>query len=125
MTVGGAAASASQPGLIELSSNVPLRIAKPAGFGAFAMTVSPPPLTAPATSEYFTSGDSRSFLASYAFFGPMPMRKVARPSMVHSSRSPGTTGPTPAGVPVKIKSLGWSSYCVERLAITSGTFHII
>ena len=46
--------------LIERSSKWSLRIAKPAGLGAFAITVSPPPATAPATSEYLYSSDTPS-----------------------------------------------------------------
>ena len=29
----------------------------PAGFGAFAITVKPPPVTAPATTAYFNAGE--------------------------------------------------------------------
>jgi len=39
-------------------------------------------------------------------------------------RSPGISGPTPAGVPVKIRSPGRSSYCIDKLAMISGTFQI-
>ena len=55
-----AAAAARPPALIVPSSKLSLRIAKPAGFGALAMTVSPPPVTAPATSEYLNSSETPS-----------------------------------------------------------------
>jgi hypothetical protein len=35
-------------------------MAKPAGLGALAITVNPPPVTAPATNEYFASDDMPS-----------------------------------------------------------------
>lgn len=37
---------------------------------------------------------------------PMPISSGASPVIVATSRSPGTTGPTPEGVPVKITSPG-------------------
>ena len=56
-----ASAAASRPNaLIEPSSKLPLRIAKPAGLGALAITVRPPPVTAPATSEYLNSSETPS-----------------------------------------------------------------
>ena len=54
--VGGNAATNSPKGWIESSSNDSLSMAKPAGLGALAMTVRPPPVTAPATREYWNSG---------------------------------------------------------------------
>ena len=59
-TVGGAAARNNPAGLMVPSSKLPLRIEKPAGFGALAITVSPPPVTAPASSEYLNSSDTPS-----------------------------------------------------------------
>ena len=54
------AAARSPSALIAPSSKLPFRIAKPAGLGALAITVSPPPVTAPATSEYLKSSDTPS-----------------------------------------------------------------
>ena len=42
-------------GEIPSSPKESFKIPKPAGFGALAITVKPPPATAPATSEYFKS----------------------------------------------------------------------
>lgn len=42
------------------SSKLPLGIAKPGGLGALAMTVVPPPVTAPATIEYLKASDTPS-----------------------------------------------------------------
>jgi hypothetical protein len=50
--VGADAATRSPSGLIAPPSKLSFKSAKPAGFGALAITVSPPPVTAPATSEY-------------------------------------------------------------------------
>lgn len=50
ITVGIAADSKSFNGEIAPSGKHPFKIANPAGFGAFAITVRPPPVTAPATS---------------------------------------------------------------------------
>ena len=55
MNVGGSAATSSPKGRIASSSNDPLSMEKPAGFGALAMTIRPPPVTAPATREYWNS----------------------------------------------------------------------
>lgn len=44
--VGGNAASSKPRGLITPSSKQPFKIENPAGLGALAMTVSPPPVTA-------------------------------------------------------------------------------
>ena len=49
--VGIRAAKAKNAGLTPLLKKR-LRIDWPAGFGAFAITVSPPPVTAPATTAY-------------------------------------------------------------------------
>src|SRR5690606_13383992 len=48
--VGGRAAPSSLSGEMAPSGKVFFRMAKPAGFGALAITVRPPPVTAPATS---------------------------------------------------------------------------
>jgi len=45
----GMAATSKPNGLIPSLPKVPLRIPKPAGLGALAITVSPPPATAPET----------------------------------------------------------------------------
>lgn len=47
------------------------------------------------------------------------------PSTRASSRSPRTTGPTPAGVPVKIRSPGASSTNVDNSCTISGMFQIM
>jgi hypothetical protein len=58
--VGPSADRKSQPALTVLSRKPPRRIESPAGFGAFAITVRPPPVTAPATSVYLNSSLSPS-----------------------------------------------------------------
>ena len=45
-------------GLMPFSPKESFRRLFPAGFGALAITVSPPPDTAPATRKYFASGVS-------------------------------------------------------------------
>ena len=55
MIVGGNAPNKSPKGLMPVSPKVPFKIPKPAGFGALAITVNPPPVTAPATNAYFDS----------------------------------------------------------------------
>ena len=52
-TVGTNAPRNSPSGLIPSGPKLPRRMEYPAGLGALAMTVRPPPTTAPATSEYF------------------------------------------------------------------------
>ena len=54
-SVGPSAARSRPSGCMVSSSKWPLSIDIPAGFGAFAITVSPPPVTAPATSAYLNS----------------------------------------------------------------------
>ena len=54
--VGGRAARNSPSGLTDSSSKLDFRIATPAGFGALAMMVRPPPVTAPATMAYWKAG---------------------------------------------------------------------
>ena len=51
--VGPRAATKRPSGLMPSSPKLDFRMPKPAGFGALAMTVRPPPATAPATSAYF------------------------------------------------------------------------
>ena len=53
------------------------------------------------------------------------MFNFAKFSTSPSSISPHSSGPTPAGVPVKIKSPGHSSKKLERLEITSATDQIL
>src|SRR5687768_10078719 len=53
--VGITAPAARPSGETESLKNFP-RIETPAGLGALAMTVRPPPVTAPATTAYFISG---------------------------------------------------------------------
>ena len=48
--------------------------------------------------------DRRGFRVHSA--GPISVVRAPMPSISPSSRSPGATGPTPAGVPVKIRSPG-------------------
>src|SRR5699024_2561159 len=50
--VGTAAENNRRNGEIAPSGHVPLRIENPAGLGALAMTVNPPPATEPATNIY-------------------------------------------------------------------------
>jgi hypothetical protein len=50
--VGGKAATSRPNGLIASSSKGLRSIVTPAGFGALAMMVRPPPVTTPATSAY-------------------------------------------------------------------------
>ena len=52
MTVGSKAPTANHTGMTPPSKNR-LRIDWPAGFGALAMTVNPPPVTAPSTTATF------------------------------------------------------------------------
>jgi hypothetical protein len=54
--VGGIAPSKRPTGLIPVPSKAleDCRIPAPAGFGALAMTVNPPPVTAPATRAYLS-----------------------------------------------------------------------
>ena len=59
-SVGRRAAANNPRGWMDSSSKCPRRIAKPAGFGALAMTVRPPPVTDPATSAYLNSSLSPS-----------------------------------------------------------------
>src|SRR4051812_5460296 len=56
IAVGSNAASSKRTGLIPADPKRPRKIEKPAGFGALAMTVKPPPATAPATSAYLNPG---------------------------------------------------------------------
>src|SRR5688572_16823754 len=51
--------------------------------------------------------------------------RSATPSTPPRTRSPGFSAPTPAGVPVKIRSPAASSNQVESSAITSGTLQIM
>ncbi|EGY00670.1 hypothetical protein AZA_76900 [Nitrospirillum viridazoti Y2] len=51
--------------------------------------------------------------------------RSGRPSMWAVMRSPGTTGPTFSGVPVKIRSPGSRVKAWDRLAICSASFHVI
>src|SRR3569832_1860746 len=52
-------------------------------------------------------------------------RSFPSPSTSASSVSPGLTAATPSGVPLKIRSPGFSSKYVERCSIISATFQII
>ncbi len=54
--VGGKAASNNPNGLTDSSVKLDFRIATPAGFGALAIMVRPPPVTAPATTAYWKAG---------------------------------------------------------------------
>ena len=55
--VGSAAPSPRTPAPIDSSDNPRFNSATPAGLGALAMTVNPPPATAPATSAYLASSE--------------------------------------------------------------------
>jgi hypothetical protein len=57
MTVGMIAATNSPSGETPPSPNSLPKIACPTGFGAFAITVNPPPVTAPAMTAYFNSAE--------------------------------------------------------------------
>ena len=59
-SVGGKAATNKPSGLIFFSEKCFLKIEIPAGFGAFAITVSPPPVTAPLTKASLNSSESPS-----------------------------------------------------------------
>ncbi len=52
-TVGPSAAKNSFPAFKLLFGNLELKIEKPAGFGAFAKIVNPPPVMAPLTRAHF------------------------------------------------------------------------
>ena len=52
----------------------------------------------------------------------MPM--VPTPSTPPTTTSPGNSGPTPAGVPVNIRSPASRTMELEMNAITSGTYQI-
>gem|GEM_PF-6778312 len=54
MNVGASAARKSFEGETPVSPKLDWRIDCPAGFGALAMTVRPPPVTAPATTANFS-----------------------------------------------------------------------
>jgi hypothetical protein len=54
--VGTIAASTSPLGEMPSFPKAGARIDCPAGFGALAITVNPPPVTAPATTAYFKAG---------------------------------------------------------------------
>ena len=58
--VGGKAYRKSINGLIDPCSKVFLSSEKLTGFGALAITVNPPPVTAPATSAYLLASDKCS-----------------------------------------------------------------
>ena len=58
ITVGTSALMKSLPGLTFSPGKNFERIAWPAGFGAFAITVKPPPVTAPATTAYFSVSEN-------------------------------------------------------------------
>jgi len=58
--VGGMAPIKRPKGAIVFSGKWSRNIAIPAGFGALAMTVRPPPVTAPATKEILNSSDNPS-----------------------------------------------------------------
>lgn len=56
-SVGGVAAARRPRGEMPSSPKLSFRIPKPAGFGALAMTVRPPPVIAPATRAYLELSD--------------------------------------------------------------------
>ena len=58
--VGGIAPMSKPRGAIACSGKCFFKIEIPAGFGAFAITVRPPPVTAPATSAILNSSDNPS-----------------------------------------------------------------
>ncbi len=58
MIVGRRAPASKPPGAIPSLPNAGAKIDCPAGFGAFAITVKPPPLIAPAITAYFSDGEN-------------------------------------------------------------------
>ena len=78
-------------------------------------------LAGPWTAFGMTSG---SPCASYFAGGPMVTEIVPTPSISPASRSPATTGPTPAGVPVMMMSPGASATISESFSMISGTVQI-
>src|SRR5512138_3716466 len=59
-SVGSRAAAARPPAPMAPSWKLSFRMAKPAGLGALAITVRPPPVTAPATIEYLKASETPS-----------------------------------------------------------------
>ena len=87
IAVGNRAAMQMLPGETSSSKKV-FRMLSPAGLGALAITVNPPPATAPATTEYFAASEKSGTRVLKKVMAALSLRRSTATSIFASNLIP-------------------------------------